>query len=307
MKRFILLFFVLLEFFCIYAENTMVIPFKMNDNGNIYIEIFDKNFKYIFMFDTGSTCNVLFKSGYEKVKQGFDFNIEEKLLEQVKDKNPVILDSVARDYVKSYIEVNGLTIECAHFFNEKIRFAAKEFIYRPQVYKDFDGSQFDGIIGIDFFSDLDNVTINYITKNIIINNNEKINNSIRMEKLEHTKLYKIEVLINGIEQDAIIDTGSMLFFIRPEYKKTKTYTEQELLDTSDINNPVYKIEESQIEVSLRIGKYSENVIGYFFDEEKVRSTEAGKSFVKKINIIGNQIFQNHVIQLDFEKMEFRIE
>ena len=55
----------------------------------------------------------------------------------------------------------------------------------------------------------------------------------------------------------------------------------------DINNPVYKIEESQIEVSLRIGKYSENVIGYFFDEEKVRSTEAGKSFIKKINIIGN--------------------
>ena len=49
----------------------------------------------------------------------------------------------------------------------------------------------------------------------------------------------------------------------------------------DINNPVYKIEESQIEVSLRIGKYSENVIGYFFDEEKVRSTEAGKSFIKK--------------------------
>ena len=79
----------------------------------------------------------------------------------------------------------------------------------------------------------------------------------------------------------------MLFFIRPEYKKTKTYTEQELLDASDINNPVYKIEESQIEVSLRIGKYSENVIGYFFDEEKVMSTEAGKSFVKKINIIGN--------------------
>lgn len=307
MKRIFFLLLLILIYSKLFSKESFVIPFQINSEGNIFIELLDEYDNYSFMFDTASTPNVLYKKGYEKIKNKYGFNIEDKLYEMVIEKNPTVSEDAARKYVKEYIDQNTLIFEVKNLRYEKEKFATKKFIYNHQVYRDFDDSEFDGIVGLSFFDDLKNLTINYKENLIIINDTKKLEKSIQLEKLKQNNIFKIEISINNVIQEAIIDTGSMYFFVRPEYENTKRYSEQELLNAIDINNLKQKIGKSEINVQLKIGDFSSIVKGYFFDKQKYKCTEAGESFAYKINILGNQLFLNHIIQLDFENMEFRIE
>ena len=291
----------------LFVLNCLSVPFFIKDNGNMFIELYDENEKYRFAFDTGSNLNVFYKNGFEKAKKRYTFDIEEELYKVIKERNQGISDENARRYVKQYIDEYGLTFELSNLKSEDFCFPSQKFIYSPKIYKNFDKSDFDGVVGLVFFNNIKNITINYQENLLIINDTNKISNSVKLDKFPSNNLYKIKISIDGIYQDALIDTGSMHFFIRPEYKTAKEYSEEELINILDIDNDIYKVNDSEKEVTITIGDFSKKIIGFFFDDQKYNCTKTAESFVRKINILGNNVFVNHIIQLDFENMEFRIE
>ena len=311
-KQSTLLFFIQIFFLTLYAQEhtqeRFEIPFFVNSQGNIYVELIDGDYQYKFLFDTASNINVLYNTGYKKAQKNLGYDVEEELFKLVRENNVILSDDDIRVYVHEYINEQGASFVMEHFNCSGNDFFKKDFVYAPKEYNRLDDSDFDGMIGLCFFDSPTNVLIDYKNNMIVVNGNLLNAKPVPMNRLEVTGIYTIEIKINGISQDALIDTGSMLFFLRPEYKSDKRYKESELRNFLDENMPEYKNNgKTEIGVNLQIGSFKEKVTGHFFSSEKYGSTADGAAFVKKINILGNQIYMNHKIQLDFENMEFRIE
>ena len=124
-----------------------------------------------------------------------------------------------------------------------------------------------------------------------------------------TDIYYIDIKINRIKQPAIIDTGSMFLILRPDYKSSKYYDEDKILNMSEEQiDSMFFLDDKAKKVNIIISNFSENLTGHFFtlDKYKIRMGKESKSVLAMYNDLGYEVFKNHIIQMDFENMEFRI-
>ena len=307
-KKIFFMFFIICFSVCFYAAPAREIPFYIDSYFDIYLKVSDNKSQYKFLLDTGSTKNVLFKQGYDKFKKDSEQDLDEVLFKMIKDCNQDVPDEQIYQFVYEYLKNNIITFTFDDLRLLSEHFLNREFIYNAEDYASFENNEFDGIIGLSFFDINSNITIDYIDKKIIIDGDLLPSSSVPMKRLETTQLYTVDAKINNVEQEALIDTGSIYFFLRPEYKSSKVYTEEDLLNLSNDKLPKYRAKKKKEQkVILEVGEVKESITGHFIEPEKYSHTKEGESFALRINLLGNQFFINHKIQLDFENMEFRIE
>lgn len=299
-------FFIILILLHFYLFSEVRVPFELGEDGQILITVFDeKDQKYIFKFDTATTVNVLFSNGYEKIKVTFDFDIKDELKNYIQENYAYLSDEDLESMISEYLNAS-YNFKLGNLRKDNLSFNDTSFVYDSSLYDAIDKKVIDGIIGINFFKINNNILIDYNNKNIVIDGALLAGSPVSMSKLEELNMYTIPIKINNIKQNAIIDTGAVYFFMRNEYKKSKKYSEKDLLSFIDEGIKSTPILEDKT-VKLTIANTTINIIGHFPDANKYASTKSGYIIAQKVNLLGYDVFKNHKIQLDFENMEFRIE
>ena len=249
--------------------------------------------------------NVLFSNGYEKIKVTFDFDIKDELKNYIQENYAYLSDEDLESMISEYLNAS-YNFKLGNLRKDNLSFNDTSFVYDSSLYDVIDKKVIDGIIGINFFKINNNILIDYNNKNIVIDGAVLVGSPVSMSKLEELNMYTIPIKINNIKQNAIIDTGAVYFFMRNEYKKSKKYSEKDLLFFIDEGIKSTPILEDKA-VKLTIANTTINIIGHFPDANKYASTKSGYIIAQKVNLLGYDVFKNHKIQLDFENMEFRIE
>ena len=126
------------------------------------------------------------------------------------------------------------------------------------------------------------------------------------EKFNQLNLYLVEVSLNGIKQQALIDTGASCLFLRDNYKDSSRITEEKLLNSLQ-QAKVDSHAESKIKLKLQMGSFEEKITGIYPDINNYNLTDGAGKVLQNINLLGYEVFKNHKIQIDFKKKEFRIE
>lgn len=233
-----------------------------------------------FMLDTGSTHSFVFKS--------FFLNSFETL-EEFEERNSIDLDYSRNEYTFRNYNLKILN----EIYND-------DFVLLPKDH----AHNYWGILGIEFFSKYKIVTIDYINKKIILNDNILRALPIKMTKDDMGHL-NIPVKLNGKTIDTILDTGFGYF------DNIKCIIQPKPALQDDATNV---ISENNI-VELGGIKYKEIYAAYVSSDDlflppKVSGKDADKDEIENIvnnhSIIGGAFFDNHIIQFDMENMEFRI-
>jgi hypothetical protein len=286
------------------------LPFTCNEQGLILMTFSDNEYQYNFSLDTASTENVLFQTGYSKLTKtlGIDIvDIEAAVREYVTGENPDLSEAEIKEITQNYIYSGGMTFSLSELKNNNFCSSEVSFSYNPTVDSPIDDQELDGMINLAFFCDADNIIIDYKHKLLIINSKKKLKYSVPMQKYEVLCLYGIDISIDGIQQQALIDTGASCFFLREQYESTSRINEDDLLVLLE-QNEIFDDNEEQIKnVKLQIGKYKTKITAIYPNINNYDATDSAKQIIRKINLLGYEVFKNHKIQFDFDNMEFRIE
>ena len=302
--------YVLVLSFCLLCASVfskeVEIPFTCEKDGRISILFSDEQFNYLFFLDTASTDNVLFNNGYSKLSEKLGIDIKESLIEFLTQNNPDKSKAEINAYAEEYIKTAGIQFSIGGLKYKDFAAPEVNFVYRPEENSKIDFSKYDGIINLDFFGDVNNILIDYKDKKIKINSTEKLKNAVTYEKFNQLNLYLVEVSLNGIKQQALIDTGASCLFLRDNYKDSSRVTEEKLLSSlQEAKSESHA--ESKIKIKLQIGSFEEKITGIYPDINNYNLTDSAGKVLQNINLLGYEVFKNHKIQIDFNKKEFRIE
>ncbi len=265
-------------------NNTFEVSFEQTHNNMPCVEVQIKNQKYVFGIDTGSyEPIILFSPGIEK-------------------------------YFGSYEQYNNQKRKNAKKKGGKYIFTIPElkiqnipFKKIPVTCYELKSGELDGIIGLSFFYKFKNFALDYINRKVIINNKLLETDSICSFKISREYKIVIPIRLNKNTQYAIIDTG----LDSNEYRYI-------LINGKIRANKLFKINESKYgdayiyDIELEIGNVIKEQIWAIKSSEIKNSSEfifgeSAKNFTRDKNIIGNAVFADHIIQIDFENMEFRIQ
>ena len=309
-RRFIKRAYVFLLCLCLLCASAFTkeveIPFTCEKDGRISILFSDDQFNYLFFLDTASTDNVLFNNGYSKLSEKLGTDIKESLIEYLTQNNPDKSKAEINAYAEEYIKTAGIQFNIGDLKYKDFAVPEVTFVYRPEENSKIDFEKYDGIINLDFFGDVKNILIDYKDKKIKINSDEKLKYSVSYEKFTQLNLYLVEVSLNGVKQQALIDTGASCLFLRDNYKDSSRITEEKLLNSLQ-QAKADSHAESKIKVKLQIGRWEEKITGIYPDINNYNLTDNAEKVLQNINLLGYDVFKNHKIQFDFNKKEFRIE
>lgn len=306
MKR---VYFLVLSFCLLCAaafSKEVEIPFTCEKDGRISILFSDDQFNYLFFLDTASTDNVLFNNGYSKLSEKLGIDIKESLIEYLTQNNPDKSKAEINAYAEEYIKTAGIQFNIGDLKYKDFAVPEVTFVYRPEENSKIDFKKYDGIINLDFFGDVKNILIDYKDKKIKINSAEKLKYAVTYEKFNQLNLYLVEVSLNGVKQQALIDTGASCLFLRDNYKESGRVTEEGLLSSLQKEKSAAHAE-SKIKIKLNIGKFEEKITGVYPDINNYNLTDGAEKVLQNINLLGYDVFKNHKIQIDFNSKEFRIE
>lgn len=316
MKKIYVVFFLLLNniLFCftqIVSTRNIVIPFELSDENRIILSFYDNETLYNFEFDTGANFNALYRSGMQKLinsDESTDESIIEKLIENFHLVNPNLSLEYLKNQVLSFfysdqlkILINTLNCNYSVFNNVAFKFNS----IQKQPYNN--GDTIDGIIGLNIFGEIDNIVIDYKKKQIEINVPCTLKNAVKMYQFEGLNLFYVFIRINGIEQQALIDTGARYISIREDYKTNIIYSVDEIVDflRSDYHVKVEKNTDMVLSFELGNYKYSGSVFKYTAEEFDCQIET--RRFLRMINSLGFPFFSDKRIQLDFVNNLFCID
>ncbi|MCR4953819.1 MAG: hypothetical protein K6A43_07040, partial [Treponema sp.] len=143
---------------------------------------------------------------------------------------------------------------------------------------------------------------------ITIDSDSVIENSIPLKKLDIKDLYYIDFKINGNDQYGFIDTGAPSLVLQHNYISNHLYSEADVFSlTEDDIIELMPKKDSDKNVKICIGELKTYCKGHHLSYEKIKDRPfEEKAFICTYNFLGNEVFKNHIIQMDFENMEFRI-
>lgn len=166
----------------------------------------------------------------------------------------------------------------------------------------------DGILGLPFLKNHKNVTIDYQRQLFIFDDIEISETTIPMKTL-YKGLYFIEFTTEGKTEYGLIDTGGIYFVIRPGFGRTPVLQDSKQIQdyikgTSTVEMKPTAFKKHKI---LNIGDVQlHDVVSINGDSEQIAALPDAQRFLQVFNNLGTQVFQDHVIQLDFENQVFRI-
>jgi hypothetical protein len=286
----------------------LIIPFKIQTiHHSIIPQIQIENDKglYNVAFDTGSNYNNLLKNGVKKI-----FGDEKRPIELAytyvrrlsPDKNEKELYRAVNELINSggiTCTLNNLTVSGTAINDIVLQ-------YVPANTRKIDKGLADAIVGVNFFGKCNNILIDYNNKVIEIDAAQLKVQACPMRKLNQLGLYVAEVVIDGITQPALIDTGAEYLFIREGFNKKIIYSDSDIINYT-LHGKVKKSLPGFKLVQVQVGNINSKYRGYNTSNMFISGTESGNAFGQKCSILGYEVFKGHRIQLDFEHNLFRIE
>ena len=276
------------------CKNTSFKKQLVNHNGEVIFSLNCPEFKnrpivtiedsgliFYFLVDTGNTLSFINENGCQKMN--FDLDENEDLL---------------GGSVNFYLE------------DERYLVDGKAHILRMPVRKNefFSEKEIDGMLGIDFLSQYDNVVLDYKQRKIKFNQSPINSHPITMYKTSADVFY-IYYSLDGIKDFGLLDTGSDGFVVRENYQTD--YVEISDMQIQEIiKHSVYKKEKcnvilfNQIEIA---GVSYKDIIGYFAKDERIQMDKDSAKEHRLRSILGYTFFKDHIIQLDFKNNLFYIE
>lgn len=186
----------------------------------------------------------------------------------------------------------------------------KEHVLKMPVNKseEFIEKEIDGLLGIDFLSQYENVVFDYKRKKIKFNQSAINNYPIELYKSIYNTFY-IYYSLDGIKDFGLLDTGCHGFIVREDYKIDYVeLSDDEIREIRKGPNLLKKKMDSVLFKEIDIGKITyKNIYGDFAIDESIKMNKASEKEHRVRSILGYSFFKNHIIQLDFKNNLFYIE
>lgn len=163
--------------------------------------------------------------------------------------------------------------------------------------------EYDGVLGLNFYKNMDSVIFDYENNRIIFNDNQIDSNLIPLKILndERGEGIYIDCFINGELEPCLIDTGSNVCIVRQDFQKERNKIYDLLISEKTKGNYVNIIKSLEI---CNI-KYS-NIDFYYSISTGLKCWPAAREYYKKHTGLGFPAFENHIIQIDFKNQLFGI-
>jgi hypothetical protein len=286
------------EFFFILDYNKSYI-----DCPVVFTVINDK--KYYFSIDTGSSVNKIYKRGIEKT-YGSMRELDKAMV-------PVFINANKNTEYRSEYEIKkdlhtyykngGITINMALPDTDGLNGNKISFIVSP-----YEKESVDGVLGLPFLQRYSAVVFDYTNK-LIKFTDKPISTGYIPMRLYFNSLLIIDFQADSFIESGIIDTGNGAFVIRKEFEKgTQLLSDDAMIEYLKKDIPqktrTYKIEKVK---RIQIGEnvYSD-VNAVYGDYVFAYATEKTRQAASVCNSLGYTFWKDHIIQLDFKNMIFRI-
>ncbi|MCF0125701.1 MAG: hypothetical protein HUJ68_08105 [Clostridia bacterium] len=243
------------------------------------VTIEDSGVILYFLVDTGCTISRINVNGFKKFNLETDQNLEDLTFNLFLEDKRYLSDGKNHNL--------SMTIKNNKVFNE---------------------TQIDGILGIDFLSQYDNVVFDYKTNKIKFNEPPINNNPIEMFKKRGNGYY-VYYSLDGIKDFGLIDTGCDGFVVREKYQTDYIETtENEIEKFIEESDYIKKKSDTVMFNTIKIGNvFFDNIEGYFAIDERIKMSQDATKEHRLRSILGYKFFKNHIIQLDFKNNVFYIE
>lgn len=239
--------------------------------------IHDSGKDFFFQVDTGTTNSYLYLNGFTKM------NLELK-----------------EGYTLKDVTVN--------FQFEDPRLLIDGKSHNVSLYIKEENNYTDGLLGIDFLYQYDNLVFDYKNKTLKLNQNPINSTPIPMYKKSKNLCY-VYYSVDGVLDFGLIDTGAQVFIIREDYKNNYTDISEEeinkLRSGPDIQlkkmNPIFFNE-------IILGNITyKNIPGRLAIDKHIIIAQKDRKELRKRSSLGAPFFKNHIIQLDLKNNLFYIE
>jgi len=295
-------------------EETLVYPFTLNHEANygcpvVNYEIDGKSM--LLMVDTGAPSSYISNKGLKKLGYNVrDFQVNEVLPVYVKwYDDPAVTEKYKRGTEK---DIEELRVRMCKDFSYGFYVTFTDNLGNQWSYGSNNGSELDGILGQSTLEKFGRVTFDFKNNLMILNGDLTDGKAVPMKKnnLGH---YFIEFNYKEKKEVGLIDTGNYTF--SPRNNLGKKDPELSFNESLDFNMTYDSIKNYKIKRKAPVVHTFNNieVCGVEINNIKgVYSTILFSSYSKGAQILlqyysglGCEIFRNHIIQFDYENMEFR--
>jgi hypothetical protein len=283
----------------------IVIPFSYDTNG--YLPVFTvtdaTGTKFHLCFDSGYNYAVLFRHGAEKLDGGKG-SIDEAAFKYLAKQQPVVREQTLQKKAKKLVEDGMMSITLHGLNNGNLKVDSYCFRYEP---KNVTSNKTDGIVGLQFFGDCNNIIIDYVHQVLEIDGQRITKTGVPMEKIPKLDLYKTQITVNGIKQFALIDTGAKQFCARKNYNsRTQELTDEQKIDF--IYNGHTGLSFPCVHpVTVKFGNLDKKEQAYNSTNIFMHISSIGRRAGYVYNLFGFSFFKDHRIQFDFKNNEFLID
>lgn len=308
-------------------QNRQIYPFTLYNGFIILTFTTDENYELRLTFDTGDPNEQgrLHESGFKKIV-GTDYekimteryncfveNIEQFTGKTKADYSQAQLEKLFKKYDK-FLTTDSITPYSLKIGDYVFSAAGgncpeKSFFYSPQTNKGYPQKNEDGLIGPKFFEGAKNIIINYKDMYIEVDGAPIAGDEHSSPLYFHEPIgfYYTDVVIDGVNDEAFIDTGNNSFLIRCS---ENNLTEMNIDDINDMyaNGKIkwkifttHKIKKMDV-----CGVHFVNVTAYQGNSIFSKTNINARKLICAMNNLGFPIFMNKIIQLDFENGKFRM-
>lgn len=239
--------------------------------------IHDSGKAFYFQVDTGTSNSYLYLNGLKKMnlelKEGYTLN-----------------DVSVRLYIEdSRLLIDGKSHDVSLYIKEENNYT-------------------DGLLGMDFFSQYDNLVFDYKNKTMKLNQLPINSTPIPMYKRPNNLCY-VYYYVDEVLDFGYLDTGAQIYVIREDYKNNYTDISEEeinkLRSGPDIQlkkmNPIFFNE-------IILGNITyKNIPGRLAIDKHIIVAQKDRKELKKRSLLGAPFFKNHIIQIDLKNNLFYIE
>lgn len=290
-------------------QKNFIIPFTL-DEENLFpsISLSIGNVPVKMGIDTSflgtialAYTSLILKTGGQDLLDEIWKSIKEEAMQKYSVQNPD--DALMQDIIQSHKLF--LTIPNVSIGRQKMGSLYANY-YNAQEYYD-EVKKIDGVLGLYFFFNCENIVIDYKSNCIVVNADAITGNEVPMRQFGDMAAVVVKVIINGVEQDSVVAPSFRAVYLRDMYNEKIDYSDKEIINYAKHGTPRKKTDKSKT-VTVQIGDQEVSCKGYFYPRWKGDlSGEGNLAMVRKINFLGYPVFKGHRIQLDFKNWVFRMD
>ncbi len=290
-------------------KNLNQIPFTLDSEYNYGCPVIKLKYKetdFFFLVDTGCTNSWISTAGIKKIYGSFDNFLDQNLDSYIKwgkSNNIHKINGKSKKQIKKIYadDLKKMNVITTNVFSFDL--FSGGFYYMPNSRK------LDGTIGMDFLTNHENVTFDFVNKTIKFDD-LRLNGSVIPLIIDNANTPYIEFSYQDKKEIGLLDTGNYTFSPRSNIGKDQNHYNFEFNQNFSVayNGKIKKRFPWLLNFdNIQIGSIDYNNIKGVYSNIWFSSYRKGaQNLLQHVNGIGCEFFRNHVIQFDWKNNEFII-